>query len=101
MNEMSYCREALRRLSGDGPVMVKLLTAWKQHEDSKKTAWKQHEDSGHTEPAYNAGLMDGGQYRDGRGVIPPQTEQRKRRLTDGTINKIKRRMLSGKINEAL
>ena len=37
-DEMSYCREALRRLSGDGPVMVKLLTAWKQHEDSKKTA---------------------------------------------------------------
>jgi hypothetical protein len=33
--------------------------------------------------------MDGGQYRDGRGGIPPQTEQRKRR------------MLSGKINEAL
>ena len=66
-----------------------------------KTARKQHENSGHTEPAYNAGLMDEGQYRDGRGGIPPQTEQRKRRLSGGTINKIKRRMLSGKINEAL
>ena len=50
MDEMSYCREALRRLSGDDPVMVKSLTARKQHEDS-----------GHTEAAYNAGLMDGGQ----------------------------------------
>ena len=78
MNEMSYCREALRRLSGDGPVMVKSLTAWKRLRNR-----------GHTEPAYNAGLMDEGQYRDGRGGIPPQTEQRKRR------------MLSGKINEAL
>ena len=48
MDEMSYCREALRRLSGDGPVLVKSLTARRQHEDS-----------GHTEPAYNAGLMDG------------------------------------------
>ena len=81
---------SIRIISGDGPVMVKSLTAKKQHEDS-----------GHAEPAYNAGLMDEGQYRDGRGGIPPQTEQRKRRLSGGTINKIKRRMLSGKINEAL
>jgi len=48
MDEMSYCREALRELSGDDPVMVKSLTARRQHEDS-----------GHTEPAYNAGIMDG------------------------------------------
>ncbi len=66
-----------------------------------ETAWKRLRNRGHTEPAYNAGLMDEGQYRDGRGGIPPQTEQRKRRLSGGTINKIKRRMLSGKINEAL
>ena len=38
----------IETISGDGPVMVKSLTARKQHEDS-----------GHTEPAYNAGLMDG------------------------------------------
>ena len=41
MNEMSYCREVLRELSGDGPVMVKSLTARKQHEDSMETAPKQ------------------------------------------------------------
>ena len=37
MNEMSYCREALRELSGDGPVMVKSLTAWKQHGNGSET----------------------------------------------------------------
>lgn len=85
MNEMSYCREALRELSGDGPVMVKSLTAWKQHEDSMETAPKQG--------TYRTGIQCRAngrrKYRDGRGGIPPQTEQRKRRI------------LSGKINEAL
>ena len=38
----------IETISGDGPVLVKSLTARRQHEDS-----------GHTEPAYNAGLMDG------------------------------------------
>jgi len=33
-DEMSYCREALRRLSGDGPVMVAAETAPKQNKEN-------------------------------------------------------------------
>ena len=68
---MSYCREALRRLSGDGHVMVAAETAPKQG-------------------TYRTGIRCRAngrrQDRDGRGGIPPQTEQRKRRLSGGTIN---------------
>lgn len=58
---MSYCREALRELSGDGPVMVAAETAPKQ-----------------------------GTYR--TGIRCRANEQRKRRLSGGTINEISQKL---------